>query len=96
MIQKLSKNRLERRNTQSTLLLGGVRYMINMLLYIIEAWQLSLPETSEGSGEILVAEPPAREKNGPMNHFCSAQASRALAGNLAIACSRRSDSRARQ
>ena len=44
MIQKLSRNRLERRNTQSTLLLGGggVRYMINMLLYIIEAWRLSL------------------------------------------------------
>ena len=42
MIQKLSRNRLERRNTQSTLLLGGVSYMINKLLYIIEAWRLSL------------------------------------------------------
>ena len=27
MIQKLSRNRLERRNTQSTLLLGAGRYM---------------------------------------------------------------------
>ena len=34
MIQKLSRNRLERRNTQSTLLLGAVRYMINILLYM--------------------------------------------------------------
>jgi len=42
MMQKLSRNRLKRRNTESTLIMGAVRYMINMLLYIIEAWQLSL------------------------------------------------------
>lgn len=53
MIQKLSRNRLERRNTQSTLLLGGVRYMINMLLYIIEAWRLSLQMSAKPASNTI-------------------------------------------
>ena len=53
MIQKLSRNRLERRNTQSTLLLGGVRYMINMLLYIMEAWQLSLQMSAKPASNVI-------------------------------------------
>lgn len=51
MIQKLSKNRLERRNTQSTR--RGVRYMINMLLYIIEAWRLSLQMSAKPASNTI-------------------------------------------
>lgn len=53
MIQKLSRNRLERRNTQSTLLLDGVRYMINTLLYIIEAWRLSLQMSAKPASNTI-------------------------------------------
>ena len=49
MIQKLSRNRLERRDTQSTLLLGAARYMqhrkytfVHVTCLQKEAWQLSL------------------------------------------------------
>lgn len=51
MIQKLSRNRLERRNTQSTR--RGVRYMINMLLYIIEAWRLSLQMSAKPASNTI-------------------------------------------
>lgn len=51
MIQKLSRNRLERRNTQSTR--RGVRYMINMLLCIIEAWRLSLQMSAKPASNTI-------------------------------------------
>lgn len=51
MIQKLSRNRLERRNTQSTR--RGMRYMINMLLYIIEAWRLSLQMSAKPASNTI-------------------------------------------
>ena len=51
MIQKLSRKRLERRNTQSTR--RGVRYMINMLLYIIEAWRLSLQMSAKPASNTI-------------------------------------------
>ena len=93
MIQKLSRNRLERRNTQSTLLLGGVRYMINMLLYIIEAWQLSLQMWAKPASNVIIlggnfgGGAASARKEWADNHFCSAHFSLALAAHLAPKCS---------
>lgn len=72
MIQKLSRNRLQRRNPQSTLLLGGVRYMINK-----PASNVIRLGGNFGGGAV------SARKEWADNHFCSAHSSRALAAHLA-------------